>query len=71
MNKVINRMKQPTPRFFKKLRNIGAVAAATAGTLLAAPLVLPNAVTQVAAYLAVAGAVISAVSQAAVTGETQ
>ena len=63
MKKIINRAKAPTPKFFKVLRNIGLTLAAVGGTVLAAPIALPVVVTSVAGYLAVAGGVISAVSQ--------
>ena len=59
----IKRAKAPTPKFFKVLRNIGLALAAVGGTVLAAPISLPVVVTSVAGYLAVAGGVISAVSQ--------
>mgnify|MGYP003604691598 FL=1 len=59
----IKRAKAPTPKFFKVLRNIGLTLAAVGGTVLAAPIALPVIVTSVAGYLAVAGGVISAVSQ--------
>ena len=60
---IIKRAKAPTPKFFKVLRNIGLVLAAVGGTILAAPVALPVIVTSVGGYLAVAGGVISAVSQ--------
>lgn len=60
---VVKRAKAPTPKFFKVLRNIGLALAAVGGTVLAAPIALPVVVTSVAGYLAVAGGVISAVSQ--------
>ncbi len=59
----IKRAKAPTPKFFKVLRNIGLALAAVGGTVLAAPIALPVVVTSVAGYLAVAGGVLSAVSQ--------
>ena len=64
---IIKRAKAPTPKFFKVLRNIGLVLAAVGGTILAAPVALPVIVTSVAGYLAVAGGVISAVSQLTTT----
>ena len=67
--KLIERMKAPTPKFFRVLRNVGLALAAAGGTLLAAPVVLPVAVITVAGYLTVAGGVMTAVSQAAVDGE--
>ncbi|RVT75363.1 hypothetical protein EOD40_11410 [Flavobacterium sufflavum] len=63
MNKIIERATAPTPKFFKVLRNIGLAMAAVGGTILAAPIVLPVVVTSIGGYLAVAGGVISAISQ--------
>ena len=63
------RMQSPTPPFFAKLRNWSILLAAVSGTLLTSPVALPAVVIQVAGYLAVAGAVASAVSQAAVAKE--
>jgi hypothetical protein len=59
------RLKAPTPKFFKKVRNIGLVLAAVSGSLLTAPIALPAVVLKLAGYLAVAGGVATAVSQAA------
>jgi uncharacterized membrane protein HdeD (DUF308 family) len=70
MKKIINRAKAPTPKFFKVLRNIGLVLAAVGGTILAAPIALPVVVTSIGGYLAVAGGVVSAVSQLTTTTET-
>jgi len=61
--KITDRAKAPTPKFFKVLRNIGLALAAVGGTVLAAPIALPVVVTTVGGYLAVAGGVLSAVSQ--------
>ncbi len=69
MNEIMNRVNAPTPKFFKKLRNIGLALAAVAGTIIAAPVALPAVIVKVAGYLAVASGVISAVSQTAVEGE--
>ncbi len=60
---VLQRAKAPTPKFFKVLRNIGLVLAVIGGTVLASPVALPIVVTTIAEYLAVAGGVVSAVSQ--------
>jgi hypothetical protein len=57
------RVQQPTPRFFRKLRNTGMVLAAVSGSLLAAPVALPAIVLQLAGYLAVAGTIAATVSQ--------
>lgn len=63
MKEVIKRAKQPTPKFFKKLRNIGLVLVAVSTVIVTAPITLPAAVITAAGYAAVAGGVISAVSQ--------
>ena len=64
------RLNAPTPKFFKKVRNVGLVLAAISGTLLTAPVALPAVLVKIAGYLAVAGGVATAVSQA-VTNEEQ
>lgn len=63
---IIKRAKAPTPKFFRVLRSIGLVLLAISGTVVAAPIALPAAVVSVAGYMAVAGGVISAVSQVTV-----
>lgn len=67
--KLIERLKAPTPKFFKVLRNVGLALAAAGGALLTAPISLPVAVVTVAGYLTVVGGVMTAVSQSAVDGE--
>jgi uncharacterized membrane protein HdeD (DUF308 family) len=67
--KLAERLKAPTPKFFRVLRNVGLVLAAAGGALLTAPVALPVAVVTVAGYLTVAGGVMTAVSQSAVDGE--
>lgn len=65
--KIKDRYKSPTPRFFRRLRNIGIALATASGTILAAPVLLPATVVSAAGYLAVAGTIASAVSQAVVS----
>lgn len=67
--KIVERIKAPTPKFFKILRSIGLALLAISGTIVAAPIVLPLTVVTVAVYMAVAGGVISAVSQMTVDDE--
>ena len=67
--KVVERIKAPTPKFFKIVRSIGLALLAISGTIVAAPIVLPVTVVTVAGYMAVAGGVISAVSQMTVAEE--
>jgi hypothetical protein len=63
------RMQSPTPPFFQRLRNLSIILAAISGAILTTPATLPEIVVKVAGYLAVAGTVAGAVSQAAVAKE--
>lgn len=63
MKKIVNRASSPTPKFFKVLRNIGLVLASVGAVILTAPVTLPAIVVSVGGYIAVAGGVLSAVSQ--------
>lgn len=65
------RVKAPTPKFFRILRTIGLSLLAVSGSLLAAPIALPATLVTVAGYVAVAGGVISAVSQVTVAEEIE
>ena len=60
------RLTSPTPKFFKRLKIIGLALAAASGALIAAPVALPAAIVTLAGYIAVAGTVVTAVSQVAV-----
>lgn len=66
---LIERVKSPTPRFFKILRNVGLALAAAGAAIIAAPIALPVALVTFGGYLTVGGAVLSAVSQATVENE--
>ena len=68
---LIQRVKAPTPKFFKVLRSTGLGLAAVGGTILAAPIALPVVITSIGGYLAVAGSVVSAVSQVTTLNETE
>lgn len=60
---IVERAKAPTPKFFRVLRSIGLALLGISGSIIAAPVVLPAAIVTAAGYVAVAGGVISAVSQ--------
>ncbi len=60
---LLDRIVSPTPTFFQKLRNIGLALAAFSAAIISAPVALPAIVTTIAGYLAVAGTVLSGVSQ--------
>lgn len=66
---IVQRMKAPTPKFFRVLRTIGLALVAASGALLTAPIALPAAIVTAAGYLAVAGTVATAVSQTAIPKE--
>jgi hypothetical protein len=63
---VVERVKAPTPKFFKTLRTIGLGLAAIGGAILASPVAIPAALVTIASYVALAGGVMTAVSQTAV-----
>ncbi|MBK8670889.1 MAG: hypothetical protein IPN89_16115 [Saprospiraceae bacterium] len=63
MSKILDRIKAPTPKFFKVLRNIGLIMAGVGTVLLTAPVSLPAVVVTVGGYLVTAGGVATAVSQ--------
>jgi hypothetical protein len=65
---LVERLNPPTPSFFIKLRTFGLALAAISGALVASPIVLPAIVTTIAGYMAVAGTVVTAVSQITVKG---
>lgn len=63
MMNLVERAKAPTPKFFKILRTVGLALLAVSGSIVAAPVALPAVVVTAAGYAAVAGGVLSAVSQ--------
>ena len=66
---IAKRVTSRTPKFFRRLRNIGLALAAVSGTIIAAPVALPAVLITAAEYIAVAGSVAVAVSQATVETE--
>lgn len=67
---IIDRLKAPTPKFFKVLRNVGLGLAAAGGVLVSSPIALPTLAVTIGGYLIVAGSVATAVSQAVTENET-
>ncbi len=63
MKTLINRTKQETPVFFKKIRNVGIVVGSIGAAIFASPVALPVAIVTAAGYLITAGSVMVAVSQ--------
>lgn len=66
---LLERLDSPTPRFFKKLRNAALVLSGVSAAIIGSPVAFPTVVISIAGYLAVAGAIAGAVSQAAITDE--
>lgn len=67
---IVERVKAPTPKFFKTLRTIGLTLAGIGGAILAAPVAVPVAIITIASYITLAGGIITAVSQTAVDNDT-
>ena len=59
----------PTPKIFRVLRNIGLSLAAASAAIMTAPVAIPASIITAAGYVAVAGAVMTALSQMAVDKE--
>ncbi len=68
---VVERAKAPTPKFFRVLRTVGLALLAVSGSIVAAPVALPAIVVTVASYAAVAGTILSAVSQVTVDDDAK
>ena len=63
------RVMAPTPKFFRTLRTIGVVIGLVGGAILASPIALPAAIVTIGGYLALAGSIVTGVSQTAVEKE--
>jgi hypothetical protein len=63
------RVMAPTPKFFRVLRTIGVVIGLVGAGILAAPIGLPAVIVTVGGYLALAGSIVTGVSQTAVGKE--
>ena len=66
---LIERIKAPTPKIFRIIRTTGLIIAAAGGAILASPVAIPATIVTVAGYMAVAGSVMTAISQITVDGE--
>jgi len=68
---IVERMKAPTPKWFKVLRTIGITLASVGGAVLASPVALPAGIVTAAGYLLLGGTVVSAVAQTGVKSEEE
>ena len=66
---LVDRVLEPTPKWFRIVRNLGLALSAVGGVLVAAPVALPAAVVTAGGYLLLGGSIIGAVSQTAVSAE--
>lgn len=66
---LIERVKAPTPKWFKIVRTIGITLTAVGGAILAAPVAIPATIVTVAGYLALGGTIATAVAQTAIQVE--
>lgn len=60
---IFDRIFSDTPKFFKRIRNIGLVLTAVSGVILTAPVSLPAIIITGAGYMATAGLAAAAISQ--------
>ncbi len=68
---LIERIKAPTPKWFKIIRNIGITLTAVGGAILAAPVALPATIVSVAGYVMLGGTVASAIAQTAMQTDNE
>jgi hypothetical protein len=66
---ILSRLTAPTPPFFQKVRNIGIVLLSAVYAVFELQIPLPPGVSDIAAGIAIAGAVMAGVGQAAVEKE--
>lgn len=64
---VVERLTEPTPKFWKKVRRIGLIFAGISTAILTAPIALPATIVTIAGYLATAGTVTTILAQATST----
>lgn len=58
-----DRLKSPTPKLFKKIRNVGLLLTGISAAILTAPVALPALVISAAGYMAVGGSIAAVISQ--------
>ncbi|MDH1881042.1 hypothetical protein [Empedobacter sp. GD03797] len=66
---LVERVKAPTPKWFKIVRAIGITLTAVGGAILTAPVAIPTTIVTVAGYLALGGTIATAVAQTAIQAE--
>ncbi len=71
MKKILYRVKQPTPPFFKRLRKISLLLMVCAFAILTVPVAIPPLLVTMASYLLVAGCAAGTVCQLTVDTERE
>lgn len=66
---IVERVKAPTPKWFKIVRTIGITLTAVGGAILAAPVAIPATIVTIAGYLTLGGTIATAVAQTAIQAE--
>jgi len=66
---LVERVKAPTPKWFKIIRNVGITLTAVGGAILASPVALPASIITVAGYVLLGGTVATAIAQTAMSSE--
>ena len=62
---LLNRITSPTPKFHKKLRNLGALLTFVSVSIVFFPMSLPATVVSIATYVGTVGATVTSISQLA------
>jgi len=63
--KIVDRLKAPTPSYWKKIRNIAATIGAVGAVIVGLPIALPAVIITAAGYAVAVGTVVATVSQTA------
>lgn len=66
---LVERVKAPTPKWFKIIRTVGITLTAVGGAILTAPVTLPATILAVGGYLILGGTVATAIAQTAMQTE--
>ena len=68
---LVERVKAPTPKWFKIIRTIGIVLTAVGGAIIAAPVAIPAVLVTVAGYAMLGGTVATAIAQTAMQTDNE
>ena len=66
MKETLQRVKKPTPDYFKKVIKVGLTLGAVGAAIATAPIALPAAIVTIGGYMATAGVIAAAVAKTTV-----